>query len=94
MRTALTGDTWLDPRQVAVTSDDRGPQINIVAWATMVFMILAVGTRLAIKYDALRRLGWDDGLVTAAMVRIIIHNLPIPNVEEDFILTKCILCVL
>ena len=56
-------------RQVVVTADDRGPQINVVAWTTMVVMVLAVGTRLAIKYNAFRTLAWDDGLVTVAMVR-------------------------
>lgn len=57
-----------DSRQVKVTVDNHGPQINLVAWTTMVFMILAVGTRLAIKYNNLRRLWWDDALVVAAMV--------------------------
>ena len=58
----------LDVRQVIVTPDNRGPQINVVAWTAMVVMILAVGTRLAIKYNAFRSFGWDDGLVTVAMV--------------------------
>ena len=56
-------------RQVIVTADDRGPQINVVAWTTMVVMVLSVGTRLAIKYNAFRTFAWDDGLVTVAMVR-------------------------
>lgn len=59
----------LDARQVVVTPDDRGPQINIVAWTCMVVMVLSVATRLAIKYNAFRSFGWDDGLVAAAMVR-------------------------
>ena len=70
MRSVWVAASWLDVREVKVTADNRGPQINIVAWATMIFMILAVGTRLAIKYDALRRFAWDDGLVTAAMVSL------------------------
>ena len=59
----------LDARQVVVTPDDRGPQINVVAWTCMVVMVLSVGTRLAIKYNAFRSFGWDDGLVAVAMVR-------------------------
>lgn len=63
----------LDARQAAnqvlVTANDKGPQINIVAWTAMVVMILSVGTRLAIKYNAFRSFGWDDGFVTVAMVR-------------------------
>lgn len=55
--------------QVLVTADDRGPQINLVAWCAMVIMVLAVGTRLAIKYNAFRSFGWDDGFATVAMVR-------------------------
>jgi len=53
---------------VVVTPDNRGPQINVVAWTAMVVMILSVGTRLSIKYNAFRSLGWDDGLVSMAMV--------------------------
>ena len=68
MTTTRTAVAGFDTRQVIVTADNYGPQINIVAWTTMVFMVLAVGTRLAIKYNALRRLWWDDGLVVAAMV--------------------------
>jgi len=55
--------------QVLVTADNRGPQINIIAWTATVVMILSVGTRLAIKYNAFRSFGWDDGFVTVAMVR-------------------------
>ena len=55
--------------QVVVSANDRGPQINVVAWTTMVVMILSVGTRLAIKYNAFRSFGWDDSMVTVAMVR-------------------------
>ena len=58
----------LEIRQVVVTADNRGPQINVVAWTAMVFMVLSVSTRLAIKYNAFRTFGWDDGLATAAMV--------------------------
>lgn len=66
MKTSAAG---VDTRQVVETADNYGPQINIVAWTTMVFTILAIGTRLAIKYHALRRLWWDDALVVTAMVR-------------------------
>ena len=59
----------LEVRKVLVTADDRGPQINVVAWTAMVVMILSVGTRLAIRYNAFRSFGWDDGLISVAMVR-------------------------
>ena len=59
----------LGVRQVMVTADDKGPQINVVAWTSMVVMVLSVGTRLAIKFNAFRSFGLDDGLVSVAMVR-------------------------
>ena len=64
--------------QVLVSADNKGPQINIVAWTAMVVMILAVGTRLAIKYNAFRTFGWDDGMVTVAMVRATSRDSDIP----------------
>ncbi|KAL8632394.1 hypothetical protein Q9189_001871 [Teloschistes chrysophthalmus] len=68
MTTALGDLPGLAVRQVLVTADNKGPQINVVAWTCMVVMILAVGTRLAIKYNAFRRFGLDDALVAVAMV--------------------------
>ncbi|KAI4236746.1 MAG: hypothetical protein LQ352_007980 [Teloschistes flavicans] len=68
MTRTFEGLPGLAVRQVVVTADNKGPQINVVAWTTMVIMILAVGTRLAIKYNAFRRFGIDDGLVAVAMV--------------------------
>ncbi|KAL8764563.1 MAG: hypothetical protein Q9194_006978 [Teloschistes cf. exilis] len=68
MTRVLGGLAGLAVRQVLVTANNKGPQINVVAWTTMVVMILAVGTRLAIKYNAFRRFGLDDALVAVAMV--------------------------
>lgn len=58
----------LPVRHVLVTPDNKGPQVNVVAWTALVVMILSVGTRLAIKYNAFRSFAWDDGLVAVAMV--------------------------
>lgn len=71
MTKVLEGLPGLAVRQVLVTANNKGPQINVVAWTTMVVMILAVGTRLAIKYNAFRRFGLDDALVAVAMVKIL-----------------------
>ena len=55
-------------REVLVTNSDRGPQLNLAAWISVVFMCLGVLTRLGSKYIIIRRLAWDDALVTVAMV--------------------------
>ncbi|KAI9757777.1 MAG: hypothetical protein M4579_003313 [Chaenotheca gracillima] len=57
-----------EARQVIVTPGNRGPQINVVAWTTMVIMVLAVGTRLTIKFNSFRRFAIDDAFVALAML--------------------------
>ena len=58
----------MELRDTRITPEDRGPLLNIIAWISMVAMVLAVITRLSTKYLISRRVGWDDLLVTSAMV--------------------------
>lgn len=55
-------------RHAAVTADDHGAILQIVAWFMMVSMILMVALRLAIRFTATRLAGWDDTFVIIAMV--------------------------
>lgn len=55
-------------RHAAVTADDHGAILQIVAWFMMVSMILMVALRLAIRFTATRLAGWDDTFVVIAMV--------------------------
>ena len=55
-------------RHARITLDDQGPKVAIVAYITMVTMILSVGTRLAMRLSLIRLSGFDDIAVTAAMV--------------------------
>ncbi|KAI9756786.1 MAG: hypothetical protein M4579_003703 [Chaenotheca gracillima] len=60
--------SFLELRNVPVSSVERGPLVNIASWICMVVMILAVLTRLSSKYMVTRRVGWDDAMIVSAMV--------------------------
>lgn len=55
-------------RHAAITADDHGAILQIVAWFMMVTMILMVSLRLTIRFTATRLAGWDDTLTVIAMV--------------------------
>lgn len=55
-------------RRATVTADDHGALLQIVAWFTMVAMILMVFLRLAIRFTATHSAGFDDAIVFAAML--------------------------
>jgi hypothetical protein len=47
-------------RSPDISSNSRGPIINLVAWIAMVAMCLSVFTVLASKHLMLRKLTWND----------------------------------
>jgi hypothetical protein len=51
-----------------ISSTHKGPIVNLVAWITMVTMILAVLTVLLSKWFIARKLHWTDLIITSAMV--------------------------
>ena len=56
------------PRHAVVTEDDHGAVLQIVAWFSMVTMILATLLRLAIRFMTVQKPGMDDLMVSLAMV--------------------------
>ena len=60
--------------RAAVTADNRGPSINIVAWVTLIAVCLATCTKIGVKYSNVHRFEWDDAYMLGAMVgRILFH---------------------
>ena len=55
-------------RQPVIDSASKGPVVNLVGWIAMVTMILAVGTVLVSKWVIVRKLGWNDLLISLAML--------------------------
>src|SRR2546423_4000150 len=55
-------------RTAVITSDSRGPIVNIIGWIAMVITCLSVITVLVSKYIILRKLSWNDLLLTFAML--------------------------
>ncbi len=55
-------------RQPIINAASKGPIVNLVGWIAMVTMILAVGTVLVSKWVIVRKLGWNDLLISLAMV--------------------------
>ena len=53
-------------RTAVITSDSRGPIVNIIGWIAMVITCLSVITVLVSKYIILRKLSWNDLLLTFA----------------------------
>jgi hypothetical protein len=51
-----------------ISSNSKGPIVNLVAWIAMVTMCLSVITVLISKYIMLRKLSWNDLLLTSAML--------------------------
>jgi hypothetical protein len=47
-------------RSPDISSNSRGPIINLVAWIAMVVMCLSVFTVLASRHLMLRKLAWND----------------------------------
>lgn len=54
---------------VNISSDDRGPWINIVTWIFLVVTVLAVAVKGFSKWTLLHKFQYDDLLVAAAAVR-------------------------
>jgi len=59
----------LAARVPIISAASRGPVVNLVGWTTIVTMCLAVFTVLISKAVMFRRLGWNDIIITLAMVR-------------------------
>ena len=55
-------------RSPAISSNSKGPIVNLVGWIAMVTMCLSVITVLISKYIMLRKLTWNDLLLTLAML--------------------------
>jgi hypothetical protein len=55
-------------RSPVVSSNSKGPIVNLVGWVAMVTMCLSVITVLISKYIMLRKLTWNDLLLTFAML--------------------------
>jgi hypothetical protein len=53
-----------------ISADHKGPVVNLVAWVAMTTMCLATVTVLISKLVVLRRLTWNDSIITTAMVSI------------------------
>lgn len=58
----------MSPRQVRITSDNRGPLVNIANWITLVVVCLATLTKIATKPRKIGRPQGDDFIMFAAMV--------------------------
>lgn len=52
-----------------ISTSQRGPVVNLVSWIAVVTMCLAVATVLISKLVVMRRLRWNDLILSAAMVR-------------------------
>lgn len=52
-----------------VSSEHRGPLLNITAWICMVAMSVVVGVKIGSKIAKVRQLQSDDYFIAAAMVR-------------------------
>ena len=59
----------LAARVPIISAASRGPVVNLVGWTTIVTMCLAVLTVLISKALMFHRLGWNDLIITFAMVR-------------------------
>ena len=55
-------------RSPAISSNSKGPIVNLVGWIAMVTMCLSVITALISKYIMLRKLTWNDLFLTLAML--------------------------
>jgi hypothetical protein len=53
-------------RSPVISSNSKGPIVNLVGWIAMVIMCLSVITVLISKYIMLRKLAWNDLLLTLA----------------------------
>ena len=53
---------------IMVTDDDHGPILAIATWFLMTVMILAVFARVTIKLAIRHAVGFEDYLITAALV--------------------------
>lgn len=58
----------MPPQQVRITSDDRGPLVNLASWITLVVVCLATLTKIATKLRKIGRPQGDDFMMFAAMV--------------------------
>jgi hypothetical protein len=55
-------------RSPVISPNSKGPIVNLVGWISMVTMCLSVITVLISKYIMLRKLTWNDLLLTLAML--------------------------
>lgn len=54
----------------SITSDNYGPLVTIVTWIFLIFMVLSVCAKVAIKVTASHSFNADDTVLLAAMVII------------------------
>ena len=55
-------------RTPVITSNSKGPIVNLIGWIAMVTMTLSVITVLVSKYVMLGKMSWNDLLLTFAML--------------------------
>ena len=58
----------MPPQQVRITSDNRGPLVNLANWITLVVVCLATLTKIGTKLRRIGRPEGDDFIMFAAMV--------------------------
>lgn len=59
----------------------KGPVVNLIAWISVTTMCLAVITVLISKLVVLRRLTWNDTIITTALVSLFLLSAT-PDMDE------------
>ncbi len=58
---------------VFVTTDNRGPLVNVTIWITLTAMCLVTGVKVISKRVMVHKIQRDDYYILAAMVHLLPH---------------------